>query len=351
MGGRGRQAALAPEGGVAVIVAAHDASATVARAIHSALREPEVAEVVVVDDCSRDDTFDVARSADDGSGRLRVLRQVVNRGPAAARNLAIETTSAPYLAILDADDCFLDGRFRTLLADCDWDLAADNVMFVAHSCASDLLDMSAPSFARAERELEFAEFVEGNISRPGEGRGDLGFLKPVIRRGFLKERGIRYDEGLRLGEDYVLYARCMALGARFRVLNACGYLALVRSDSLSARHETEDLERLMRADTDLAGILGLPSRAKAALARHEKHVRSRFLLRRFLDIKDSRGMRSAIRFAAGSGDATTIARGLAGDKYRTLLRRWFHVAEPTAGPRFLLEPNSAWDLPGWRPSR
>ncbi|RUY70024.1 glycosyltransferase, partial [Mesorhizobium sp. M7A.F.Ca.CA.001.13.1.1] len=59
---------------VCVIIAAKNAAATIAVAIASALREPEVAEVVVVDDASTDDTAGVARSADDGSGRLSVMR-------------------------------------------------------------------------------------------------------------------------------------------------------------------------------------------------------------------------------------------------------------------------------------
>ena len=41
---------------VCVIIAAKDAAATIQRAVRSALREPQVAEVVVVDDGSTDAT-------------------------------------------------------------------------------------------------------------------------------------------------------------------------------------------------------------------------------------------------------------------------------------------------------
>ncbi len=48
---------------VAVIIPAHNARRTIAQAIRSALAEPEVAEVVVVDDASGDDTAAIARAA------------------------------------------------------------------------------------------------------------------------------------------------------------------------------------------------------------------------------------------------------------------------------------------------
>src|SRR6188474_2401292 len=89
------------------IIAAKDAAATIQRAIRSALREPQVAEVVVVDDGSTDGTAQKSREADDGSGRLKVHRLDRNRGPAFARNHAISNSAAPLIAILDADDFFL----------------------------------------------------------------------------------------------------------------------------------------------------------------------------------------------------------------------------------------------------
>ena len=63
----------------------------------------------------------------------------------------------------------------------------------------------------------------------------------MLRRSFLDAHGLRYNEDLRLGEDYDLYARALAKGARYKVVHGCGYAAVVRSDSLSGRHKTRDL--------------------------------------------------------------------------------------------------------------
>ncbi len=62
-------------------------------------------EVIVVDDCSLDDTLGAVDAISSQLPyRLRALRTPVNRGPAAARNLGWQATDAPIVAFLD-DDC------------------------------------------------------------------------------------------------------------------------------------------------------------------------------------------------------------------------------------------------------
>lgn len=283
-----------PGRSVCVIVAAYNAERTVARAIASALAEPEVAEVLLVDDASSDATIAAAEGADDGSGRLRVLRQARNGGPSAARNRAIAESSAPYLAILDADDLILPGRFARLLADPEWDAIADNIAFVVES--DDPLPAPAPGDdVRAMLGLE--EFIAGNISQPGRPRGELGFLKPVMRRAFLDHHGLRYDEALRLGEDYALYVRMLAAGARFVTSRTCGYLAVERANSLSGRHSTADLAALLAFDRTMLRQINSP-----ALADHTRHIASKHHHRHILDIRRARG-----RVTAGLTALTHIA--------------------------------------------
>jgi succinoglycan biosynthesis protein ExoU len=318
---------------VCVIIAVRNAAATIATAVTSALREPEVAEVVVVDDCSSDDTASAAEGADDATGRLVVLRLDVNRGPSFARNMAIEGSRSPLISILDGDDFFFGGRFRDILADADWDLAADNILFLPESEAADIAGISVPRMAADPEYLSLDRFIHGNISRRGARRGELGFLKPVISRAFLQRHGLRYDENLRLGEDYELYARAMACGARFKVIRSCGYGATVRADSLSGRHATGDLKRLADADLALLEIAGLPESSRAALETHERHIRDKYLLRNFLDIKAERGLAAAIGSArAHPWTLFPIAVGIAADKYDALMHRIGMAKRPAEPP-------------------
>jgi glycosyltransferase involved in cell wall biosynthesis len=62
-------------------------------------------EVLVVDDCSGDETERVLKSLmDEAPFRLRSLRTPANGGPAVARNIGWQAAAAPLLAFID-DDC------------------------------------------------------------------------------------------------------------------------------------------------------------------------------------------------------------------------------------------------------
>jgi succinoglycan biosynthesis protein ExoU len=320
---------------ICVIIAAKDASRTIGRAVRSALREAEVSEVVVVDDGSADGTAAAARAADDTSGRLRVIRLEANRGPAFARNHAIACSEAPLVAVLDADDFFLPGRFERLLGQRDWDLIADNIVFLDARYA--ITEPDVVEFDAAPRLLKLVEFVDGNITKRGAPRGEMGFLKPMIRRGFLDRAGLRYREDLRLGEDYEFYVRALARGGRYKLVHGCGYGAVVRPDSLSGRHRTTDLKRLYEADRSILEAERLSGEEETAIRRHERHIRARYELRNFLDIKAESGLaRAGIHGLANPGALPAIVSGVAFDKYDALAARHAQPDVVSASPRYLL---------------
>jgi len=280
---------------VCVIIPAFEAAATVGRAVQSALAQREVREVIVVDDASRDATSAAAAAAGDGSGRLRLLRLDRNRGPAAARNAALRVATAPLVAILDADDHLLPDRFARLAGGETWDLIADNILFVPEDAGTEPDAASLTQIADQRRTLGFEEFVRRNISRAGQPRAELGFLKPVIRRDMLTRLGLRYDETLRLGEDFILYAAALARGARFELSARCGYVAVERPGSLSGRHATADLKALAVAETALLAELAANGqrRERRVLASHLAGIRAKAAHRQLLDRKREAGMLAA----------------------------------------------------------
>lgn len=297
---------------VCVVIPAYNAAATIGRAVASALAQPEVAEVIVVDDASGDETVARARAADDGSHRLSMLALPVNQGPSGARNAAIHASRAPFLAILDADDYLLPGRFSRLLARRGWDLIADNIVFVLEGAED--LPASMPAGDR-HRRLNLHEFVERNISRPGRPRAELGFLKPLIRRAALDKLGLRYQQNVRLGEDYLLYAEALARGAVFELSEACGYVAVERAISLSGLHRTEDLARLLDADRRLAENVALSAADRAILNQHVASIDSKHAHRRFLDDKRMAGGWRALQpLLKRPSSLLTVARAIARDK-------------------------------------
>ena len=335
---------------ICVVIAAWNGAATIGRAVRSALAQPEVGEVIVIDDASGDNTYSAALAAVDGSGRLQAIRLDENRGPAFARNMAIRLSGCPFIAPLDADDFFLDGRFAHMdFAAGNWDVIGDNILFVAENGARALVGEPAIPGGGEIGGLDLTRFVMGNLSKPGRPRGELGFLKPVIRRGFLEAHAIRYDGGLRLGEDFELYARMLALGARFSLSRGCGYVAVERRDSLSVDHRPEDLLAQIRADDDLL-LLPLSDSEKAALLRHRNAVLGKWHHRIFLEEKRQvGGGRAVVRSLANPRKLMDAALGIARDKLAIVSTRKATTSD-WPRPRFLMPLGKDEDQKG-RPAR
>jgi succinoglycan biosynthesis protein ExoU len=312
-------------GKVDVLIAAWNRSDTIERAVTSALAQPELRNVIVVDDGSTDDTPDRAERIDDGTGRVIVERLGSNRGPSAARNAALALSTAPWVAVLDSDDFLLPGRMAELLARADgWDFVADDILQVPFDALGD--DEPRPVLFKRSFEpwrLDFETFVLGNVSRRGRLRRELGFLKPLMRRSFLDSHVLRYDERLRLGEDYAFYANALAHGVRFLIVPAQGYVSVVRADSLSARHTRHDLQALRDFDLEVAESAAFGRRERGALRKHYLSVDARV---QWLNVIEAFKTQKILGFAMPFFRSPTVSwflvRQLSADVQRRTKRLW-----------------------------
>ena len=89
---------------ISVIIPTYNTALLIERAIRSVLNQKNVSdfEIIIVDDCSTDDTLEVVRSI--GDSRIRIFNQPENKGPAAARNRGLKEARGEYFAYLDGDD-------------------------------------------------------------------------------------------------------------------------------------------------------------------------------------------------------------------------------------------------------
>lgn len=326
--------------GVCVVIAAHNAAETLARAVRSALAQRHVREVIVVDDASQDATHAQAHAADDGTGRLRILRLERNAGPAAARNFALAHSVSPYFCVLDADDFMLPGRLERLLghhAD-KWDMIADDIAIVPEDAANLTLPPMTVCDVGDVTRIDLARFIAGNLARNGRRRSELGFLKPVFSRAFLKRHGIAYREDLRLGEDYALYVEALLAGAVFQLAGPCGYVAVELAGSLSSRHRTEDLRQLLAFDDEVLrdGRLNLAERA--ALLCHRRQIRCRLIHREVLDEARTKGRAAALcRLSQTPTAIPHVLSQTLRDKTRIIASRFGGAASPRSpAPRLLI---------------
>ena len=88
---------------VSVIITTYNRANLLARAVNSVLAQTYTDyEIIIVDDCSSDNTQSVVQQFTDP--RVRQIRHYSNRGAAAARNTGIANAVGEYIAFLDDDD-------------------------------------------------------------------------------------------------------------------------------------------------------------------------------------------------------------------------------------------------------
>jgi glycosyltransferase involved in cell wall biosynthesis len=98
----GNAESISSVGLLGVIVPAFNEAATLAQVLRRVLREPIVGQVVVVDDCSTDRTFEVASSLT-ADPRVVIRRHERNQGKGAAIRTGITVLTTPIVIIQDAD--------------------------------------------------------------------------------------------------------------------------------------------------------------------------------------------------------------------------------------------------------
>ena len=100
---------------VSVVMPVYNGERTIAAAVDSVLAQKVPLELIVVNDCSSDGTGEFLSQLSAQDPRVRVLTNKTSKGAAGSRNLAAEAAFADYVAFLDADDIWVEGKLQKQL--------------------------------------------------------------------------------------------------------------------------------------------------------------------------------------------------------------------------------------------
>jgi succinoglycan biosynthesis protein ExoO len=252
-------------------MAAFNAKQFIERAMDSALTQVGVdLEVIVVDDASTDDTISVVSSFAERDDRVRLIRLEKNAGPSAARNAGLSAATGSWVAVLDCDDKFRDGRLQALVSLGEQhgaDIVADNFVYFdphAGTESKPALRVKPPI-----EHLSFSRYVAG--ARPYAGDADFGLLKPIFRTDFLRQHKIFYPQTIRHGEDFELIVQALEAGARYFLSRAHAFYVYTGRSSGWSRTTIDYRGQIDRA-RDMAGRPDISAQlelARAFLARAE----------------------------------------------------------------------------------
>jgi len=102
------------DSGFSIVMPAFNASKTIAQSIRSVQAQAEKNwELIVVDDQSKDTTSDIVEQMQKDDARIRLIRNNDNQGVAASRNSALQASKGRYIAFLDSDDFWTDGKLSS----------------------------------------------------------------------------------------------------------------------------------------------------------------------------------------------------------------------------------------------
>jgi glycosyltransferase involved in cell wall biosynthesis len=101
---------------ISVIIPCYNAELTLARTLDSVVAQPEAAQIIVIDDGSRDASADIATRYAQHYPQIELLRMPQNGGAARARNWGAMHARHPLLAFIDADDEYLPGALAAAAA-------------------------------------------------------------------------------------------------------------------------------------------------------------------------------------------------------------------------------------------
>lgn len=171
---------------ISVVIPAYNASASILAAIRSAEQQQYPAhEIIVVDDCSTDDTVRIVLE----NTTAKLMRLPVNSGPSAARNTGWDAATGDYVAFLDSDDVWLPRKLDVIAKVLE---QQPGIQFLGHAYTHG----TAAIFNEQEKAVRKSYFsiLLRNSYQPS---------CLVVKR----ELALRFDESYRYCEDHELAIR------------------------------------------------------------------------------------------------------------------------------------------------
>lgn len=272
---------------ISILLPTYNSGHLIDIAITSVLNQTEHCfELIVINDSSTDDTAEVVSRFVRNDDRIKLLHTRRNSGPAAARNVGLDTARGRWIALLDSDDAYFPERLARLLELAGAnaaDMVSDNMLISPIGGTPYLL--IPPNLVREPQHLTAAEFVFRNVGDPKHPRLSYGFMQPIIRRDFLVRHGLRYDERNRFGEDFMLYVACLRAGACWWMTPEVLYHYATRPGSLTEVQSSDDLLRIAQLEEDFLrdpAILRDPA-LRDALRQHKAKIERSYYYRAFTD--------------------------------------------------------------------
>lgn len=178
---------------ISILMPCRNAEQFVEQSVRSVLKQTfSDFELLVIDDSSEDETWNILQSQAAKDARLKLVRNTTRHGVAASLNIALELASGRFIARMDADDLMLRNRLkkqRNFLEKRPY------------------LDGCGMSIIRFGSRIGFKSFPRTADSISARILFQSPFAHPTIMVRSSVFKVYRYNESLDAGQDYELWLR------------------------------------------------------------------------------------------------------------------------------------------------
>ncbi|MCR4850216.1 MAG: glycosyltransferase family 2 protein [Lachnospiraceae bacterium] len=254
---------------VSIIIPMYNAREYIRENVDSLLKQTlSEIEIVIVNDCSPDDSMEICRSAYGSNERVRLIDQPSNMGPGEARNRGIREARGEYIAFVDSDDAVLPDGFEKM-----YKVAKDEDADVLHCTGAiyplvknppvNLLDVDEKDLAKLPLDrYDIATEVRTVSSNPIERFKNWkneayhwNVWNKLYRRTFLLDNDL-YFGNMRVAEDQVFCFGCLIYAGNYVQMPGEFYLYRISGDSLSrSGNRISLLTKALRASIDSEPVI------------------------------------------------------------------------------------------------
>lgn len=190
-------------------------------------------EVIIVDDCSEDNTTEVVNNYMEKDPRIKYFRHEKNQGNAKARNTALSHSTGYYIAFMDDDDEWIDNYKLDKQVEI-FENSKENIGVVCSSVL--LIEEKGNSKAKTvEKPKNLKKHILG-------GNGIIYSPTVLTKREILEEVG-GFDDNMKKGVDSEFYRTCIV---------KLGYDVNFMSDVTTAIYECgSDRMTTIRSEKDI----------------------------------------------------------------------------------------------------
>ena len=213
---------------ISIIIPVYNAQNSIVATLDSILRAiKSTHEIILVDDCSTDNTISVIEGYLAQRGNIKLIRQEKNQGPGVARDVGLASASGEYTIFFDSDDFMLPN-------------VADNAIA---KLEKEKLDVAVTQYnivyGKAKESIGMWEGDEKLFEEVRVKYGDILSLQKlpdfltltnypwnkICRTRFLKDNDIKFGS-LRLHEDIFPHWKILMNAERVAILNdaICNYM-------------------------------------------------------------------------------------------------------------------------------